>query len=109
MYGKEHPEWFAMRATGNETPKNTPSGRLDTSVRLQSPIASSDCRGWDGGDVLTLGEADAAGESMCQCRRACFGRSAANQISRRIRLRNTRRGQWAIATARYWKAVYDLR
>ena len=24
-------------------------------------------KAWDGGNVLTLGEADAAGESMCRC------------------------------------------
>ena len=54
-YGKEHPEWFAMRADGERGLKIPRAGAWSPLCVSNPELHRCDCdRGWDGGDVLTL-------------------------------------------------------
>lgn len=66
-YSEEHPEWFRMRDDGGRGPApadpNTYQVRMCVSnPELQRFIVE---QAWDGGDVLSLGEADHRG--FCRC------------------------------------------
>jgi hypothetical protein len=108
-HGKEHPEWFAMRANGQrglETLRAGPWTPLCVSnPQLHRAIVDK----WDGGDVLTLGEADAAGESMCHCPNclAWDGPQPTGVPEDFLLLKYTPRAM-GDRYARYWKTVYDL-
>ncbi len=109
-YGREHPEWFALRADGErglKTPRAGPWTPLCVSnSELHHFIVE---QVWDGGDELRLGEADAAGESMCHCRQCmAWDGPQPKDIPEDLRpLKYTPRAM-GDRYARYWKAVYDL-
>ena len=70
QFGKTHPDWFALRADGKRGLK-VPRAGAWTPLCVSNPEMQHFLveKAWDGGDVLTLGETDAAGESMCHCPR----------------------------------------
>ena len=98
-YGQKHPDWFAMRDDGGRGPK--PGGKKHgicmcvSNTDLHRFIAEKD---WDGGDVLSLGEADARG--FCQCPR-CKEWDAPQPEGFSLYSTSNR-------YARFWKAVRDL-
>jgi len=108
--GKEHPEWFAMRDDGERGLKTLRAGAWTplcvSNSELHHFIVE---QAWDGGDELRLGEADAAGESMCHCPQcmAWDGPEPANVPDDLRALKYTPRAM-GDRYARYWKAVYDL-
>ena len=109
MYGKEHPEWFAMRADGERGLKIPRAGAWTplcvSNPRLHRAIVEA----WDGGDVLTLGEADAAGESMCHCPQClAWDGPQPSGFPEDFRLLKYTPRAMGDRYARYWKAVYDL-
>jgi hypothetical protein len=110
VYGKEHPEWFAMQADGKRGLKVLRAGAwtpLCVSNReLQHWIVE---QAWDGGDVLTLGETDAAGESMCHCPH-CQAWDGPQQAGFPEDLRFLKYTPRAMGDryAHYWKDVFDL-
>ena len=66
-------------------------------------------RAWDGGDVLTLGEADAGGESMCQCPRClAWDGPQPTDVPDDFRLLKYTPRTMGDRYARFWKTVYDL-
>lgn len=109
-YGKQHPEWFAMRADGQRGLKVTRAGAWTplcvSNPQLHRCIVNE---AWDGGDILTLGEADAGGESMCHCPN-CLAWDGPQQENIPEDLRSLKYRPRAMGDryARYWKAVYDL-
>ena len=109
-YGKEHPEWFAMRADG-ERGLNTPR------AGAYAPLCVSNSelhhfiveQAWDGGDVLSLGEADAGGASMCHCPHCkAWDGPEAKDVPEDLRPLKYTPSAMGDRYARYWKAVYDL-
>jgi hypothetical protein len=108
-HGKEHPEWFALRADGQRGLK-TPRAGSWTPMCVSNPeLHRAIVDAWDGGDVLTLGEADAAGESMCHCPHclAWDGPQPTNVPKDFLQLKYTPRAM-GDRYARYWKTIYDL-
>ncbi|HET6325697.1 MAG TPA: DUF4838 domain-containing protein [Planctomycetaceae bacterium] len=109
-YGKVHPEWFAMQADGKRGLKVRRAGAWTplcvSNSQLHHWIVE---RAWDGGDVLTLGEADAAGESMCHCPQ-CQAWDGPQQegFPEDLRLLKYTPRAMGDRYARYWKAVFDL-
>ncbi len=109
-YGKVHPEWFAMQADGKRGLKVRRAGAWTplcvSNPELRHWIVE---RAWDGGDVLTLGEADAAGESMCHCPQcqAWDGPQPKGFPEDLLLLKYTPRAM-GDRYARYWKSVFDL-
>jgi hypothetical protein len=108
-YGKEHPEWFAMRADGERGLKTPRAGAWSPLCVSNPQLHQRIVDAWDGGDVLTLGEADAAGESMCHCPQ-CLAWDGPQQTDFPEDLRLLKYTPRAMGDryARYWKAVYDL-
>lgn len=108
-FGKEHPEWFAMRDDGERGLK-VPRAGAWTPLCVSNPeLHRKIVEMWDGGDVLTLGEADAAGESMCHCPncRAWDGPQPAS-IPEDLRLLKYTPRAMGERYARYWQAVRAL-
>lgn len=109
-FGKEHPEWFALRTDGErglKTPRPGPWTPFCVSnPELHHFIAE---QAWDGGDILTLGETDAAGESMCHCPN-CMSWDGPQQhgFPEDLRLLKYTPRAMGDRYARYWKSVYDL-
>ncbi len=68
-HGKEHPQWFMMRADGQRGPGDDPNPWQETHVAMC--VSNPDLHRyiveehWDGGDVLRLGEVDV--RVFCQC------------------------------------------
>ncbi len=64
-FGEQHPEWFAMRADGERGLKIPRAGAWTplcvSNAELQQAIVTA----WDGGDVLTLGEAGRGRARVC--------------------------------------------
>jgi hypothetical protein len=109
-YGKEHPEWFAMRADGERGLKIPRTGAWSplcvSNPHLHRCIVEE---AWDGSDVLTLGEADAAGESMCHCPQClAWDGPQPTDFPEDFRLLKYTPRAMGDRYARYWKAVYDL-
>jgi hypothetical protein len=110
QFGKVHPEWFALRADGKRGLKVPRAGAW-------TPLCVSDHemqrylveRAWDGGDVLTLGETDAAGESMCHCPR-CLAWDGPQDLAFPEDLRFLKYTPRAMGDryARFWKAIDEL-
>ena len=68
-HGKEHPEWFAMRADGGRGRKQPRAGNWTamcvSNPELQRFIVE---KAWkDGADIIQMGEADVGGEGFCHC------------------------------------------
>ncbi len=109
-YGKEHPEWFALRADGERGLK-TPRAGAWTPLCVSNPQLHC-CivdEAWDGSDLLTLGEADAAGESMCHCPQCrTWDGPDPETIPEDLRLLKYTPHGMGDRYARFWKAVYDL-
>ena len=109
-YGKEHPEWFAMRADGERGLKTARAGAWTplcvSNPQLHHAIADE---AWDGGKELTLGEADAAGESMCHCSQ-CMAWDGPDQkdFPEDLRLLKYTPRAMGDRYAHYWKAIYEL-
>ncbi|MBT7299763.1 MAG: DUF4838 domain-containing protein [Victivallales bacterium] len=64
-YGKQHPDWFAMRDNGERGPlpgKRWGVRMCVTNPGLQHFLAEKD---WHGGDLLSLGESD--DRNFCRC------------------------------------------
>ncbi len=109
-YGQQHPEWFAMRADGQRGLKTPRAGAWTplcvSNVELQHAIVN---KAWDGGDVLTLGEADAGGESMCQCPQClAWDGPQPTDFPEDFRLLKYTPRAMGDRYAHYWKAVHDL-
>jgi hypothetical protein len=109
-YGKEHPEWFAMRDDGQRGLKTLRAGAW-TPLCVSNPQLHH-CiveQAWDGSGILTLGEADAAGESMCHCPQ-CLAWDGPQQTGfpEDFRLLKYTPRAMGDRYARYWKTVYDL-
>lgn len=98
-YGKEHPTWFLMRDDGARGPKpGADTYQVCMCVSnpgLQQFIVNTD---WDGGDLLSLGEAD--NRSYCICPE-CKAWDAPQPEGLRLYSTSNR-------YARFWKAVRDL-
>jgi hypothetical protein len=109
-YGKQHPEWFAMRADGKRGLKIPRAGAW-TPLCVSNPQLHH-CivdEAWDGGDTLQLGEADAAGESMCHCPRCqAWDGPQQHDFPEDLRLLKYTPRAMGDRYAHYWKAVYDL-
>jgi hypothetical protein len=98
-YGKEHPKWFVMRDDGERGPQPG-ADTYQVCMCVSNPelhqfIVSTD---WDGGDVLSLGEADNRG--CCGCPE-CKAWDAPQPEGFRLYSTSNR-------YARFWKAVRDL-
>jgi hypothetical protein len=109
-YGKEHPEWFAMRADGERGLKTLRAGPWTplcvSNSELQHFIVE---QAWDGGDELRLGEADGAGASMCHCPQCmAWDGPQPKDIPEDLRAYKYTPHAMGDRYARYWKAVYDL-
>jgi hypothetical protein len=109
-YGKDHPEWFALRADGQRGLKPLRAGAWTplcvSNSRLHRCIVDE---AWDGGDTLTLGEADAAGESMCHCPQCLAWDGPQEQgFPEDLRLLKYTPRAMGDRYARYWGAVYDF-
>jgi hypothetical protein len=109
-YGQEHPEWFAMRADGERGLKPLRAGAW-TPLCVSNPQLHR-CiveEAWDGGGTLTLGEADAAGESMCHCPQClAWDGPQATDFPEDFRLLKYTPRAMGDRYAHYWKSVYDL-
>jgi hypothetical protein len=109
-YGKEHPEWFAMRSDGERGLKPLRAGAWTplcvSNPQLHRCIVED---AWDGGGILTLGEADAAGESMCHCPQClAWDGPQRKDFPEDLRLLKYTPRAMGDRYARYWKAIYDL-
>lgn len=109
-YGNMHPEWFAMREDG-ERGLQTPREGAYTALCVSNPELHHFIveKAWDGGDVLSLGEADVAGAGMCHFPN-CMAWDEAQAEGYPEILRESKYTPRAMGAryARYWKAVYDL-
>ena len=99
-----------MRADGQRGLKTPRAGAWTplcvSNPQLQRCIVDE---AWDGGDVLTLGEADAAGESMCHCPQClAWDGPQPTDFPEDFRLLKYTPHAMGDRYARYWKAVYDL-
>ena len=108
-FGKSKPEWFAMRSDGTRGPKKGENP-------AQVPLCVSNpelhrfivYEAWDGGDVLRLGEADAAGDSFCQCPKClAWDGPQPKRVPELVRHKYTPR-LVSDRYARYWKTIYDM-
>jgi hypothetical protein len=108
-YGKEHPEWFAMRADGQRGLKTPRSGPYTPMCVSNPELHQAIIAEWDGGDVLTLGEVDAGGDSFCQCDN-CKAWDDPQPTDFPPIMGNYKYLPRAVGAryARYWKAIYDL-
>lgn len=108
-YGKEHPDWFAMRADGGRGMKEPRAGAY-TALCISNPelhrfIAE---KAWDGGDVLPLGEADASDEGLCHCPNClAWDGPQPTEVPEIVRFAYMPRAM-GDRYARYWKTIYDL-
>jgi hypothetical protein len=108
-YGKEHPEWFAMRADGERGLKIPRAGAWTPLCVSNPQLHRAIVEAWDGGDVLTLGEADAAGESMCHCPQClAWDGPQPTDFPEDFRLLKYTPRAMGDRYARYWQAVYAL-
>jgi hypothetical protein len=110
QFGKEHPEWFALRADGKRGLK-VPRAGAWTPLCVSNPEMQRFLvdKAWDGSDILTLGETDAAGESMCHCPRCLAWDGPQNQpFPEDLRLLKYTPHAMGDRYARYWKSIYDL-
>jgi hypothetical protein len=108
-YGKEHPEWFAMRDDGGRGLKPLRAGAWTplcvSNPQLHRFIVNE---AWDGSDILSLGEADAGGESMCHCPQCqAWDGPRRTDFPKDLALKYTPRAM-GDRYARYWNAVYEL-
>ena len=98
-YGKEHPEWFVMRDDGERGPKPGADAcqvcMCVSNPELHRSIVEQD---WDGGAVLSLGEADSRGYCLCP---ECKAGDAPQPEGFSLYSTSNR-------YARFWKAVRDL-
>ena len=109
-FGQDHPEWFAMRADGERGLKPFRAGAWTPMCVSNSDLHHAIVdQAWDGGDVLTLGEADAGGESMCHCPN-CQAWDGADPSVFPEDLRALKYTPHSMGDryARFWKSVYDL-
>jgi hypothetical protein len=109
-YGKEHPEWFALRADGKRGLKVLRAGAWTplcaSNSQLQHWIVE---KAWDGGSVLTLGETDAAGESFCRCSQCrAWDGPQPQTVPDDLRLLKYTPCAVGDRYAHFWKAVYAL-
>jgi hypothetical protein len=109
-YGKEHPEWFAMRVDGERGLKIPRAGAYTplcvSSPQLHRCIAEED---WDGGDELTLGEVDAAGDSMCHCPQCmAWDGPQPTEVPEDFRLLKYTPRAMGDRYARFWTAVHEI-
>jgi len=106
-YGKDHPEWFMMRADGKRGPAPGQSSKhvamCVSNPELHKFIVE---KAWDGGDVLLLGEVDR--RVFCQCEN-CLKWDEPQPASHPAFVRNLYRPQMASNRyARFWKTIYDM-
>ena len=71
-YGKEHPEWFALRRDGTRGPSET--DQRDVPMCVSNPdLHDFIIEQWDGGPTLLLGPVDRPGRCTCENCRAWDG------------------------------------
>ncbi len=110
QYGQQHPEWFAMQANGQRGLKTPRAGAWAplcvSNTQLHHEIVN---KAWDGGDIMTLGEADAAGESMCHCPNClAWDGPQATDFPEDLRLLKYTPRAMGDRYTRYWQAVHAL-
>ena len=109
-FGKKHPDWFALRADGKRGLK-VPRAGAWTPLCISNPEMQHFLveQAWDGGDVLTLGETDAAGESMCHCPRCrAWDGPPDENFPEDLRLLKYTPHSMGDRYAHYWKAIDDM-
>ena len=110
QFSKVHPDWFALREDGKRGLK-VPRAGAWTPLCVSNPEVHHFLveTAWDGSDGLTLGETDAAGESMCHCPR-CRAWDGPEDEHFPEDLRALKYTPHAMGDryARYWKTIYDL-
>lgn len=108
-YGKEHPEWFAMRADGGRGRKQPRAGNWTamcvSNPELQRFIVE---QAWDGRSVIQLGEADVIGENFCQCPNCLAWDGPQPTDFPEIMRPNYTPRAVGDRYARFYKAIYDL-
>jgi hypothetical protein len=110
QFGKTHPDWFALRADGNRGLKIPRAGAW-TPLCISNPEMQRYLveQAWDGSDELTLGETDAAGESMCHCPRCqAWDGPEEEHFPDDLRLLKYTPHSMGDRYARYWKTIYDM-
>lgn len=109
-YGEDHPEWFMMRPDGQRGPH--PNATEGEQRQVPICVTNTDLHRyiveeyWDGGDYLSLGEADR--NLACQCP-DCLAWDVPQPTSFPESLRPAFVPQMTSNRyARFWKAIHDL-
>ncbi|MCB9769913.1 MAG: DUF4838 domain-containing protein [Candidatus Omnitrophica bacterium] len=112
-YGKEHPEWFALRkdgTRGNPDPDSPDVPMCVSNEELQDFIVEQ----WDGKSVLRLGPVDRPGRCDCENCRAWDGPQPENPPWFAERMYGTDRRSQELFTgvtsdryARFWKTIQE--
>ena len=113
-YGKEHPEWFALRDDGTRGPKKGEpvsswgwqyAGMCVSNPELQKFIVE---KAWDGKGVLDLSEADVGFEQLCKCPNCLAWDSPKKENPPIFAVDKYTPNAMSDRYARFWKTVYDM-
>ena len=105
-YGKEHPEWFAMRSDGQRGLK-VPRAGAYTDMCISNPELQRFIveKAWDGGDILQMGEADGYPCECAQCE--AMDGPQPKDVPEIVREHCAPRAM-GDRYARFWKIIYDM-